>query len=659
MSTFPAGPTDAAGRDSCPADDTTSRADPPSEAAETTALAAKGSTVRQRMSVGVLPDLGPPQFRRSTSRSRRSRRSRRRRRLLGWAMAASAALLLLSTAWVAWQAYQVYRGLDAAAAAVDRALDSFSPAAAEDARTALHLIGQARESTSAAVTAADDPVYRIATGLPLIGPNLDAAGEMARGLDDLLNAAQQAVPALVAGRGSLDEGLDGPGVAELVAEALPVVQELRAAADRAAQRLADLDPSALVEPVAAATTDLTARLADLQADLTTVDSWLKIVDLVLGVTQDRRVLVGLQNSAELRATGGILGSFIVLQTRDGTVDIVEQGSTSRDWAAFTEPVAPVPDEVAALFGQLPALYPQDVNLTPDFPTAASLLAAMYRARGGRGVDAVVVMDPAVLSGLLPTDQIFDLGDDLAVDAAGLPALLLAGIYDRFPATADQPARDRVLSTAVGTLLEVVLEGPLDPAALQQGLSTMIDQDRILVWASDPELQAVVAATPLSGGVTGGSDIGVFLNDASGSKLGFHQYHSLRLEPGGCRPDGRREYRATVELEFRTPSGPLPDYVRGATRSDGPPVLTTSILVMAPTGGGIVSGVDVDGSPRGVQRGEIAGREVALVSVELGSGRSSEVSWTVVDAAGAVAGPDVRVTPAAHPWSLRLGSAPAC
>ena len=51
---------------------------------------------------------------------------------------------------------------------------------------------------------------------------------------------------------------------------------------------------------------------------------------------------------------------------------------------------------------------------------------------------LIALDPAVLSRLLPSGRGFDLGGDITVEADGLARLLLAGIYDRFPATADQP-----------------------------------------------------------------------------------------------------------------------------------------------------------------------------------------------------------------------------
>lgn len=610
----------------------------------------------RRLTVGALPDLGPPKFR---ERPRRRRRRSRRRRVVGYFLVTSGALLLVSSAWIGWRAFEVYRNLDAASAALTSAVDTVTDSWSDGAAGAPELLQRALQSTSAAVSAADDPLYSLATHLPWIGPNLDAAGEMARGVDDLLRVADRELPALLDRVGPTGQGLDGPAVAELVVLAAPAVDELSAATDRATARLAGTDHTGLLGPVEQGLTDLTARLDLLRTELGTLDGMVEVVDLVIGASQDSRILIGIQNSAEMRATGGIVGSYVVLNAKAGEFEIAAQGSTSRDWAAFGEPVVDVPADLAALFGQLPAQHPQDVNLTPDFPTAASMLSRMYAAEGGGEVDAVIALDPAVLSRLLPSGRGFDLGGDITVEADGLARLLLAGIYDRFPATADQPARDDFLAGAVGALMRVVVEGPVDLQQLGAGMSEMLDEHRVLLWASDPRVQQVVASTAVSGAVEGGTDIGVYLNDATGSKLGFHQYHSVRVTPGSCRADGRREYTVTVGLEFRSPGKVLPDYVLGSTRSDADPALTTSVMVMAPAGGEVVSRVVVDGGARGVQRGELGGRGLALTTVSLRAGESTEISWTVVGSAQATGSPSLRLTPTAHPWAAKTEAAPSC
>ena len=45
-------------------------------------------------------------------------------------------------------------------------------------------------------------------------------------------------------------------------------------------------------------------------------------------------------------------------------------------------------------------YMQDVNLTPDFPTAAATAQAMWERKTGQRVDGVISMDPVALGYVL-------------------------------------------------------------------------------------------------------------------------------------------------------------------------------------------------------------------------------------------------------------------
>ena len=61
---------------------------------------------------------------------------------------------------------------------------------------------------------------------------------------------------------------------------------------------------------------------------------------------------------------------------------------------------PLSDADRALYTDKMAMFAADVNLTPDFPTAAALAREMYRQRSGRTVDGVLATDPVALSYLL-------------------------------------------------------------------------------------------------------------------------------------------------------------------------------------------------------------------------------------------------------------------
>ena len=87
----------------------------------------------------------------------------------------------------------------------------------------------------------------------------------------------------------------------------------------------------------------------------------------------------------------------MLTADNGKLSIADQGASSRTLGQFDPPVAELAATERALYTDSMAQYPQDVNFTPDFPTAAELFTEMYQARSGKSVDGVLAIDPVALS----------------------------------------------------------------------------------------------------------------------------------------------------------------------------------------------------------------------------------------------------------------------
>src|SRR5690349_23605789 len=112
--------------------------------------------------------------------------SRSTSRILAWLMLIAGALILLATAWVGWRTYQAYRSLQSAAVQVSALQEQLSDPngfGASDARDAA--IAQVQADAASARSAVDDPLYRLATGVPFVGPNLDAIRDVSVTVDEM------------------------------------------------------------------------------------------------------------------------------------------------------------------------------------------------------------------------------------------------------------------------------------------------------------------------------------------------------------------------------------------------------------------------------------------------------------------------------------------
>jgi hypothetical protein len=120
----------------------------------------------------------------------------------------------------------------------------------------------------------------------------------------------------------------------------------------------------------------------------------------LGETQTRRYLVIFQNNAELRPTGGFIGSFALVDIDRGaikTVDVPAGGPYDLEGSLRASVLSPEPLRLVRAKWEF-----QDANWFPDFPTSAKKLTWFYNQSSGPTVDGVIAINAPVLAELLDT-----------------------------------------------------------------------------------------------------------------------------------------------------------------------------------------------------------------------------------------------------------------
>lgn len=600
------------------------------------------------------------------------RRRRRRRRVIGWSMiGAGCLLLLLAGGWVAFRAYQAYTNLDAAATRVQDLQEQLGGDGAGvdslDEAAARQTISDLQSDASAARSAVNDPLYRLATGLPLVGANLEAVGTVSNTVNSL---AQDVMPPLLDVATTLRPENLAPkdGVIPLapIQQMSPTLQNADAAIDQALLDVGGIDRSELAQPVADAVTKLGDKLAQ-AADLTDPAARIaRLAPAMLGADGPRTWLVVFQNPAEPRATGGIFGSFALVKADQGKIEILDQGASSRAIGEFQQPIAELTATEKGLFGDLPGQFPQDVNLTPDYERAAHLFTDMYKARTGTSVDGVLALDPVVLSYALKGSPAIDVGNGVTLDSGDLVEALLSRAYAQFDGN-DQAARDEFLAAATGRVFDAVMNGGIDSRAVVDGLRQGVREHRVLIQSNTAAEQADLSNTDLTSQLEGPGaatpTVGVFLNDATPAKLGYYLRPSVAVSDGDCRPDGRRLLNVSVTLTSEAPSvaTPLPNWVLGDSELGAQHGLITDILVTAPLGGGIVSATR-DGGDTAYSRGQIDGHETGSAPIQLLPGETKTVVFQVLSPVGSPAtdvAPRLVTSPLVSPWTTTVDAYRVC
>jgi hypothetical protein len=113
---------------------------------------------------------------------------------------------------------------------------------------------------------------------------------------------------------------------------------------------------------------------------------------------ERLYLVILQNSDELRATGGFISGVVALRLEGARLVSVDYAN-SYDIAPGSEPHPPPPAPLQEIM-QAPVLVFRDANWSPDFPASAAVLASLYQLDTGEAVSGIVALDTGGVQALM-------------------------------------------------------------------------------------------------------------------------------------------------------------------------------------------------------------------------------------------------------------------
>ena len=472
-------------------------------------------------------------------------------------------------------------------------------------------------------------IWRLGEHLPVLGDDLDGVRRVTIAID---RVATDVLPPLVDVAASVEPSalrVAGNRIdTDPLAKAAPALQGAERESAAAQAGLADLRPGEMIGPVASAVTDVRRQLDQLVSTTAKASSAAQLLPPMLGSSGKRTYLLAFQNNAEARGTGGLLGAYGTLEVVDGRLRITHLGPNTELRNETRLPVDLGPD-YADLYGNDPALWVNS-NESPHFPYAAQIWLELYRKQFGKQLDGVVAADPVTMGYLLSVTGPARLASGEQVTGENAASLTLRDVYARFPS--NNTRRDLFLQQIARAVFDKVLSGEGEPAAIVTALTKAVDQRRLLVYSTQPQEQAELATTPLSGVVTRGRGpyTGLVINNAAGSKMDFYLARALRYDQGACT-GSRRTSTVRVTLTNLAPSSGLPPYV--TLRRDGPALQgaepapegsnVSYVQVYATSGSELVSAT-IDGEPLLVIPGRERGKSVFTYRAVLRAGQTQQV-----------------------------------
>lgn len=591
-------------------------------------------------------------------RTHQSQRPIRRRLLVAAGLSAAVAVLLIApAAWLGVKASAISESLHSAAQLLPRLKSEILQ---DDAVSAAATVEELEAHTSNAREATGDPIWTIAAAMPWVGTNFQAVTVVATSADDI---ARYGAAPLVSVFGTLDWKALAPGPSGVDLQPLTAANAKLSSAAHAirqsSDRLNQIDASALSPQVSEALIKARQELTAIQGGLETAADASVVVPEMMGENGKRRYLLLIQNNAEARASGGIPGALAVLSIDEGKMTLESQTSAG-ELGKFIPPV-PIDPEQELIYSKRLGLYMQDVNLTPDFPTTASLAKSMWEKKRGQSLDGVISIDPVALSYLLNATGAVQLTDPelLALASGGLPTqlnsknvvpTLLSDVYAKI---ADPGMQDAYFAGVAQKVFAALSSATSDPKKLLDGLTRGVDEGRVLAWSGNREEQAIISDYPLSGSISGPSvspaQFGVYFNDGTGAKMDYYVKRRVKLIEE-CTSDEYSQVKVQITSTNTAPtdaSSALPKYVTGGgalgVRAG---TVQTNIVAYGPVQSHVESAAK-DGikTPFSAQRHN--GRPVGTLTVKLAPGQSTTVEMTF-DKIVQHAVPTLDVTPTVEP-----------
>ena len=430
---------------------------------------------------------------------------------------------------------------------------------------------------------ASDPLVAVARVLPPTHDMVAGADNVAQAGGDLLDTADAGL-ALAdryvtikeqASAGSAQgEGSALAQLVELMATGRTETDRAAAAVDRA-QAALDATPHDLPGPIAAIRDLMVQRIAEYGPALHAYAELQRTLPDILGWSGPKRYLVLTQDPAELRPTGGYIGSF-------GTITFDRGHITERHFQdvflldlPWDYPFVTAPAPLSRyLLGPNQPWQLADANWSPDFPTSAQEAVTLYHNEGGPGqIDGVLGITTYTIDELLKVTGPVTVPDYNVTIASGETTLKVL----RNTRVATDPATNR--KAFLSDFADQLFSGLLAlPPSRWTDLASHGDQfsagHLLLAWFADPNAEEQMTKLGFDGAIR--QDPGDYLypvdsNVWPASKLNAVTDQSLDLEvkldasgnaddtltvhwDNGILSDAARPYRELPTLQGLTTLG---------------------------------------------------------------------------------------------------------
>ncbi|PIP29610.1 hypothetical protein COX27_00475 [Candidatus Kuenenbacteria bacterium CG23_combo_of_CG06-09_8_20_14_all_36_9] len=277
---------------------------------------------------------------------------------------------------------------------------------------------------------------------------------------------------------------------------------------------------------------LKAKLIFLQGFLEQATGLSEVLPKVLGLGQEKTYLFLLQNSNELRPTGGFIGTVGILKLKNGQIISFNTNDVyDYDRFAINKKMAVIAPEPLKKYLNISSWYLRDSNWSADFPLAAKKIEWFYHEEAGLSdgalenirIDGIIAITPKMVEdvlnalGAVEVDSFIFNKDNFV---SQLQYLVEVGFQaQKVPFFQRKNIIGRLSQELISRLDKLNFEGWL---AIFKSLFNNLNQKNILIYSKDANLQNLTTEQNWSGAINNTPDDFLMVVDANLAALKSNQ-----------------------------------------------------------------------------------------------------------------------------------------
>ncbi len=311
-----------------------------------------------------------------------------------------------------------------------------------------------------------------------------------------------------------------------------------------------------------------SRVGEAESVLEKARAGLAILPGILGNEGPRLYLLGMQNSAELRGTGGAILQFAFLSVEDGRARLMTPRTVYKVDIERRVISIDLPRDAWYQQGIADARRFGNANWSPDWPLSAKLTLAYARAARKKldvsfpaQIDGLIAVDPLTMEKLVPATGPQRIGAGHRLTRKTIVNFVLHKAYATYPIPA---TRRSVLRQVVERFYEELLT-PRHPAKLVTGLGESLSEKHVQIWLARRQEQSFVERMNWDGSIEkarGKDYFYVVQQNVGGNKLDYFARTDLRTHIT-LETDGSARTRTTATISNNV-FLPQPRYMLGDT-----------------------------------------------------------------------------------------------